>query len=421
MKISILNKYDRQGGAAIGAFRLHSALSGAGAHVDMIVDMKTCDAPSVHGPESLTGMFIARNSFHMDELPLKFYNRQKTVFHTAWFPRRMPFKLLKNTDVIIFHWIAGGFMSVGNMRSIASLGKPIIWKLSDMWAFTGGCHYAGSCEKYKSQCGACPQLGSSRSRDLSSWVFRRKKRAYSKLDLHIVSPSVWLGGCARESALFSERPVHVIPNGLDTNVFKPIEKETARSIFNLPKDRKIILFGADGGTRDERKGFRYLVEAMDRLKSTADYRDCLLLIFGSGHTKGGDSFPFETVFAGSLSDEVSMALIYSCADVFVLPSLEDNLPNTVMESMACGTPVVAFHIGGVPDMVEHMKNGYLAKFRDSEDLAHGIKWALENEPRRRGLGEAAREKALREYTMDMQAKRYLNLYNKIAGGSKKEA
>ncbi len=414
MNITHLSKYDKLGGAAIAAFRLHMALNKAGAQSAMVVDMKTCDDPSVHGPESLKGMFAARNSGHLDRLPLKFYARKEPLFHPAWARRRMNFPLLKNSDIINLHWTTGGFMSIGNIASLAKLGKPVVWTLHDMWAFTGGCHYAGECGKYKAACGACPQLGSSRAGDLSAKVFRRKKRAYADLNLHIVTPSGWLGNRVKDSALLSGRPVQIIPNGLDTGVFKPAEKNTARSVFNFPEDKKIILFGAAGGTSDKRKGFRYLFEAINRLKEIASgQKDYMLLIFGAGHSKGNERFPFETVFAGALSDEVSMSVLYSCADVFVLPSLGDNLPNTIMESMACGTPVAAFDVGGVPDMVEHMKNGFLAKYMDSEDLAQGIKWVLEDERRRQALGEAAREKALEDYSMDVLAKSYLTLYESI--------
>ena len=415
MKIIHLSKYDNLGGAAKAAFRLSKGLNKIGIRSEMLVDVKFSDDLAVHSHESLFGKVIARGSGLIDKLPLKLYRWQGTTFHPGWIGRGSYVSFVRDSDIVNLHWITGGFLSINNIASISRLGKPLVWTLHDMWAFTGGCHHAEDCEKYKSVCGECPQLGSSRANDLSRRVFRRKEKAYNKMNLHVVAPSEWLKDCVKESALFSGFPVRVIPNALDTAVFKPIGKKSARHICDLPEDRKIVLFGAMSATKDRWKGYSYLMEALKRLKATTETPDdYMLLVFGAGGPERGESVPFETIYAGTLSDDVSLALIYSCADVFVLPSIVENLPYTAMESLACGTPVVAFDVGGIPDMVEHKENGYLARHKDTEDLARGIEWVLEDENRREKLSRAARTKAEREYTLEVQAKRYLELYDELA-------
>jgi glycosyltransferase involved in cell wall biosynthesis len=414
MKVTHLSKYDNLGGAARAVFRLNRGLNNSMIRSEMFVDIKLSNDQTVNSHEGLYNKIIARGSGLADRLPLKLYRCQGTVFHPGWFKRRHGTSYIGDSDIVNLHWITDGFLSIGNLGALSGFGKLLVWTFHDMWAFTGGCHYTGDCEKYKTICGACPQLGSTSDKDLSRRVFRKKQRAYSGLDLHIVTPSRWLGNCAKESAVFSRFSVRVIPNGLDTRTFKPLGRDAARDMFNLPKDKKVVLFGAMNATSDQRKGFSFLVEALKRLKAITERPDdYMLLIFGAGGPDHGESVPFETIYTGSLLDDVSLAVLYNCADVFVLPSLQDNLPNTVMESLACGTPVAAFNTGGIPDMIEHKENGYLAEYKNAEDLALGIAWVLENENRWKKLSRAARTKAEREYTLEVQARTYMELYDEI--------
>lgn len=415
MIILHLNKSDIQGGAARAAYRLHAGLRKIGVDSKMLVDNKVSDDPSVHGLVGKINKIWGRARPFINEIPLKFYEWEGTPFYTGCIGRNIAKDgLLKQSEVINLHWVAAGFLSIRNISRLAKLGKPIVWTLHDMWAFTGGCHYSGECERYVNSCGSCPQLNVDKDGEITRGIWTRKERVYKRLNLTIVTPSKWLAECAKRSSLLSDARIEVIPYGLNTSIFKFINKSTARSILNLPKNKKIILFGAMSSTRDKRKGFSFLYKAINHLSAITDNpKDYYLLVFGASHSENNETFPFEINYAGKFLDDVSLALLYSSADVFVAPSLEDNLPNTVIESLACGTPVVAYNVGGMPDMIDHKRNGYLAKYKDVEDLSQGIKWILDEENRRKKLAEAACDKAEREYPLEVQAGRYVDLYEEL--------
>jgi len=214
---------------------------------------------------------------------------------------------------------------------------------------------------------------------------------------------------------FSRVCTKIIPNGLDIDTFKPIDKLTARDILNLSKNKKIILFGAVKATTNKLKGFQYLKEAISKLEKMKAFNkdELCFIIFGASHSKDIERIPFEVKFLGRLYDDFSLTLSYSAADVFMIPSLQDNFPNTVIESLSCGTPLVGFNIGGIPEMIEHRVNGYLSEYKNSESLAEGIKWILEDENRTLKLREAARKRAVEKYSSEIQAKRYMSLYKKL--------
>lgn len=417
MKVVIVNKSDNQGGAARAAYRLHIGLRGIGVDSKMLVDSKISDDPNVYGTIGKISKAWSKVRPFIDRIPLKFYDWQKTPFHLAWIGRRNIQKdeLFKQADIINLHWIAGGLLSIKSISRLAQLGKPIIWTLDDMWAFTGGCHYSEDCEKYINSCGACPQLNSDKDNDITRRIWRRKKRAYKDVDLTIVTPSRWLAECAKRSSLFSNLEVQVISYGLNTGIFKPIDKLTAKSILNLPKNKKIILFGAMSATTNRLKGFQYLKEAISKLKKmkVINKHELCLVIFGASHSKDIEKIPFEIRFLGRLYDDFSLALSYSAADVFVGPSLEEAFGQIYTESMSCGTPCVAFDHGGPKDIVDHKINGYLAEYKISKSLAGGIEWILEDENRAFKLGESARKKAVEKYSLEIQARRYLSLYEKL--------
>jgi glycosyltransferase involved in cell wall biosynthesis len=311
-----------------------------------------------------------------------------------------------NPDIVHLHWPGDGFTRV---RTLARLNRPLVWTLHDMWAFTGGCHYSGGCMRYTDACGACPQLGSTRENDLSRNVWKRKRDDWRNLKLTIVTPSRWLAECVQRSSLFRDAVVHVIPNGIDTATFRPYERALARDIFRLPQERKLILFGALEADSDARKGFHYLHAAAAQL---ADDPALELVMFGNRRTPD-ESWPLPVHAIGVLDDDRLLALLYSACDVFVAPSQEDNLPNTVLEALACGTPCVAFNIGGLPDMITHQHNGYLATPFDEADLAAGIRFVLEDADHHHALAAAARERAVEQFALDKIATRYRNLYETV--------
>ena len=411
MKLLLLNTNDISGGAAIAALVSVKGSPQSGMEAEMLVQSKKSDDYSVIGPETKLEKSVEKLSPVLDNIPVSFYKyRKKSMFSPAIVPDRILKKIKDvNPDVVHLHWITSGFIKI---ETLVKISKPMIWTLHDMWAFTGGCHYNEECGKYINNCGYCPILSSNKKNDLSSKIWKRKKKAWENLDLTIVTPSSWLGECAKKSSLFCNTRVEVIPNGINLNRFKIIDKNIARDILCLPQDKKLVLFGSLSALSNRRKGFSLLKETFKKYFSKKN-KDIELIIFGSSKPRDEESLGFKTYYLGRLNDEISLALIYSAADAMIVPSMQDNLPNTVMESLACGTPVVAFNIGGIPDMIDHQKNGYLAKSFETEDLAYGIKWVLEDANRREKLSENAREKVVKEFDIVKVAKRYTDLYKDV--------
>lgn len=414
MKIAILSTFDFVGGAFKAAYRLHRGLNEKGVDSKMIVAKKTTDDFTVIRDDHKFRRRIQTLLPFLDSLILNFYKRRKKAFFSPSFFSTSITARLKQIDFQIAHlqWINNAFMGI---RSIKKIKQPIVWTIHDMWIFTGGCHYAGDCKKYITGCNQCPVLGSKKKNDLSKKVFDRKLKHWKNLDITIVSPSKWLAECAKESLILKSAKVKVIPYNIDTNIYKPIDKVVARGIMNLPVDKSIILFGATNGTLDERKGIKYLLAALQKIQ--IEKRDNLsIIIFGSTQPEVSLIENFQFFYMGEFKDDYSLAVIYSCADVFIAPSVEDNLPLTVMESLSCGTPVVAFNIGGMPDMIDHKINGYLATPFETDDLVTGINWILEDAERKSLLNKAARNKVLENYTTDIIVKEYKKLYWDLLNG-----
>ena len=410
MKVLHLSESDG-GGAGRATFRLNQGLQRLGVDSKILVQLKYSDDRTVFSPETTLGKFSAKLKLpeRLDALPLKSYpQRDASDFSLEWLPSGIVSKVAKLTpDVVNLHWVCHGYVPI---EAIAKFKKPLVWTLHDMWAFTGGCHYSQECDRYENSCGTCPQLGSTKSWDISRWVWQRKAKAWQNLNLTLVSPSHWLAKCARSSSLFQDLPIEVIPNGLDTQQYKPIPRQIARELLNLPQDKQLILFGAMYPNSDRRKGFYLLQKALQKLSKTEWCNQIEIVIFGASRPQESVELGLNSHYLGRLSDEISLAVVYAAADVFVAPSTQDNLPNTVMEAIACGTPSVAFNIGGMPELIEHQHNGYLAQALDSEDLAQGIIWVLENKERHQKLCDRARQKAEQEFTLEIQARRYESLY-----------
>lgn len=408
MKILIVNTYDSSGGAARAAYRLHRVLLSENMKAEMLVMSKTDDDYTVSGPGNKLQKAFAMASPYIDAFPLKFYpSRNKTLFSPAWFPSVSIVDQINSfgPDIVHLHWICNGMIRIEDLVKIKA---PIVWSLHDMWAFTGGCHYDGGCEKYVNNCGSCPVLGSEKEVDLSRKVWNRKARVYDSADFTIVGLSRWLAACAQKSHLLKNKKIVNLPNPIDTSVFAPVEKTLARRLLNLSQSSKIILFGAMGATSDPRKGFKELSEALRLLSS----KNIELAIFGSSQPESGPDFGFPTHYLGSFHDDLALKILYSAADVMVVPSLQENLSNAIVESLACGTPVVAFDIGGNSDMIDHQKNGYLAEALNQADLCRGIEWVLSS-PNYSELCINSREKILREFESKLIALKYIELYKEV--------
>jgi glycosyltransferase involved in cell wall biosynthesis len=322
---------------------------------------------------------------------------------------------VQEADVINLHWIAG-FQSLITLHRLFCLGKPIVWTLHDQWAFTGGCHYSAGCLKYRSDCLSCPQLADD-PWDVSSAVLRDKLTLWTRANLTIVTPSRWLAACARESRLFQDCRVEVIPNSLEVDLFHPLPKRDSKEKIGVPPVAMTILFGAVDN-REKRKGFQVLAEAVHRLKADPGIKPLIeaghLKILCFGHpAEDVQSLGIPVLPLGYLDSTEKISLVYSAADLFILPSLEDNLPNTMLEAMSCGTPVVGSNIGGIPDAVKEGVTGWLVQPGNAEKLGEAIRSALLSPQKLEEMGRNCRLFVETEYSMGMQAQRYMDLYQDL--------
>lgn len=399
MKIVILNTSERTGGAAVAAGRLGKALERAGIQVEKLVRDDT---------------WLNRIRFYWERLIIFLCNHlnRKNLFavsiaNTGTDLSEYP--AVKEADIIHLHWINQGFLSVSDLGKLIDSGKPIVWTLHDLWPATAICHYPDECEKYQSRCSHCPLQVTNSLFDLANWTYNRKKRI--GLDkVHFVGCSKWITEMAKRSSLLEGASFTSIPNPIDTSVFKPLVKKDSRERFQLPKDKLLLLFAA-AKLSDRRKGAAHLIEACSILKQY--YTDKIeIVLMGNGSEELCQALPFKVNSLGYISDISTMVAVYSCADLFVIPSLEDNLPNTIMESMACGTPCVGFEIGGIPEMIDHRVNGYVASYKDASDLANGIQWVLEHEDRL-ALSDACVKKVQENYAEEVVAGQYTALYTKL--------
>ena len=398
-------------GAARGACWLHRGLLQCGVRSRMIVQKAGNEDPTVE-PVAQTDrekVLLLVRSF-LDQLPVKLYrDRENSIFSTGTRGFDIcKFEAYQSADVVHLHWINNGMI---DMKLLKKIDKPIVWTMRDMWPMTGGCHYAMDCTKFETGCGRCPQLKSNRGFDLSRYVLKRKKRYVSK-NIRPVTISRWLADCAKRSALFGQFEIRVIHNCVDTQEFFPIERQIAREALGLPKNKKIILAGAnDPGQKY--KGFRKLQQAVGHLDKAA-----LFIFFGKLDRRKVDALNIDYHSLGFIHDSISLRFVYSAADVFVAPSIQEAFGKTLIEAMACGTPVVAFDATGPRDIINHKKDGYLARPFEPEDLANGINWVLENERSWDYLSKNARQKVEREFGLVHIAKQYIKLYERVISADK---
>jgi glycosyltransferase involved in cell wall biosynthesis len=417
MKITLINTSDAGGGAPAACLRLLKALVSKKMDARLLVQHKKTGEERVEGiVKSFIGRLKANADFLRERIPfILFHERDKSVrfaFSTANAGTSIKNQLLvDDADIIHLHWTNSGFLSIADLKELVDTGKPIVWTLHDMWTFTGGCHYSGSCDNFMRQCGNCPFLRDADDNDISHKGWLRKAALYKDAqNITFVTCSKWLAGVAKQSSLIGNFRIEAIPNPIDITVFSPRDKSTARQKWGVAPDVKIILFGA-ANINDRRKGISYLVEALDVLKNNyAQVEKIEMVIFGKNKHFDTNTLPFKVHEFNLLTSADDLAEVYSLADVFVTPSLEDNLPNTIMEALSCGTPVVAFDTGGIPEMVDHQQNGYLAKFKDSVDMAKGLHETLNADAQ---LAVNSRQKVLDNYTNEIVANQYINLYQSL--------
>ena len=435
MKVLSVNTNDAHGGAARAAMRIMQGVQQHGIETQMLVKEKhTLDSAVVP-----LHQFLPKNKLYRiaDRVVQKVKNK---YYHWLW---RSYSKTKENVfmsdsrgtrlggalqnldyDVLHLHWINQRFIKLQDLPK----NKPIVWTLHDSWPFCGVCHYFLGCERYKTHCGDCPMLHSGKERDLAYSIFEEKMRAYHDLNMHIVTPSRWLGECAKQSALFGRFPVTVIPNCLETDVYRSLSEQEIDERLSVAIEhnpalhdvkraagekaaKPVILYGAMNAATDRIKGFASLLSALQTLDKQGF--EANLIVFGASESDLPMKFEHINVhFIGYVSDTDLLVTLYNLANVMVVPSLTENLSCAIMESLSCATPVCCFAIGGNGDMVEHKVNGYLAREKDAEDLAQGIRWCLENN-RDGSLSAAARRKVVDNYTIELVGEQYVNLYKSL--------
>lgn len=307
-----------------------------------------------------------------------------------------------DADVIHMHWVAGEMLSI---KDIGHIRKPVVWTLHDMWAFCGAEHYTED-HRWRDGYHRHNRPAHESGFDLNRWTWKRKRKHWQR-PMHIVTPSRWLADCARESQLMQDWPVSVVPNVINTDVWRPVDQRMARDLLGLPQDVPLLLFGAMGGSRDPRKGFDLLLEALSHLRGEVEGLE--LVVFGQLSPREPPDLGFPIHYTGHLHDDVSLRVLYSAADLLAIPSRQDNLPNTGVESLACGTPVIAFDTCGLPDIVSHRENGYLAKAFDAADFAEGVRWVMQHKPADT-LRLAARQSAVDCFSPGVVVPQYLEVY-----------
>lgn len=411
MKVIHLNHSDTIGGAARAAYRIHHSLRAADVDSQMWVNRATAGEWTVDGPETKAAKAFAAVRRDAVTPLVKTLKTRNPIIHS---PAILPSSWVKriyasDADIVHLHWVQGEMLSIAD---IGRIRKPIVWTLHDMWAFCGAEHYTDEFrwrETYRRT--NRPQYES--GFDLNRWTWERKRKHW-KRPMQIVTPSRWLADCVRESVLLRDWPVSVIPNCLDTERWKPMEQALARELLGLPADLPLILFGAMGGGRDLRKGFDLLTGALEHLRGEIPGLE--LVIFGQLASRNPPDLSFRTHYLGHLHDDLSLRALYSAADALVVPSRQEAFGQTASEAQACGTPVVAFNIGGLPDIVDHQRTGYLGKPFDTEDLARGIKWILE-EGSRTAIKARAREKAVRCFSNPVVSAKYIDLCSSVLARS----
>ena len=414
MRVLIVNTSERTGGAAVAANRLMEALNNNGVKAKMLVRDKQTDALTVVG---LGNGVMAQRHFLWERLSVwrslhfsKSHLFEIDVANTGFDITKL--REFKEADVIHLHWINQGMLSLKGIKKVLDSGKPVVWTMHDMWPATAICHYTKGCKAFKTVCRNCKLLpGNGSSRDLSWKVWNRKQQMLSNHHVSFVTCSKWLESQAKQSSLLAGHSVASIPNPIDTRVYKPGDKMEARKRLGLPLDKRIILFVSQRVT-DERKGMAFLIDAITRLtcEEPEAARHAAVAILG-GHAEEMEGKLALPVFPlGYVNDEKKIVDVYNAVDVFVLPSLEDNLPNTIMEAMACGVPCVGFKVGGIPEEIEHKKTGYVAEYRDATDLMRGIYWVLQQADYT-ALCHAAVRKVAVTYSQNSVAMKYIEVYN----------
>lgn len=408
MKVIHISYSNFIGGASIAAYRLHESLKKK-LSTRMWVNNASYGDLSVGINDSKLHRIFAKSAPYISGIMTKLLNSKNfthlspSLFGTGWVKQINQ----SDADIIHLHWLQREMFSISD---IAKINKPLVWTLHDMWGFCGAEHYAKNLywkDGYEKE----NLTNKENTFDINIWTWKRKFK-YWKKKINIITPSKWLGSCVKKSKLMNNWPVTVLPTPIDTELWKPLDRIKSRTKLKLSQDTKFILFSAAGGVKDPRKGFNLFLEAMKILKKSNDFNNLELLILGQKEPINNSEINFPIHYLGHISETLILRLVYNAADMMIIPSLQDNLPNTGVEAHSCGVPVVAFNVGGLPDIVSHKESGYLANSYDINDLANGIDWVLRNNDSNK-LSLNARESAIKKFSESILNEKYTKLYNEI--------
>lgn len=406
LKVAIFSTEDIHGGAARASARLgYGLLKDNRVDLTYYVKNKKEDVPTTKFLESNDNMLI-----DVEQMVQHHYiNTNRTDLSNTFFSfsyNGVKLKNLDSYDILNLHWIEK-FISLDNLYELSRVNKPIVWTLHDMKPFTGGCHYSSNCNDFMKNCEECSQLVND-SQNLTSSVLNIKHKIFKDANITIVSPSVWLAEEAKKSLLFKNKRVEVIPNGVDSAVFKPMNKVLAKKELGIGENTIVLTFGVMNHA-EKRKGFSELIDVIKLLKEKIKNLNVIALFFG---TSCDVDFPIPVVNIGAVCDDKKLSIIYSAADIFILPSLEDNLPNTILESLSCETPVVAFDTGGAKDIIND-NNGKIVPKGDVQSLSDEIYNLIIHKDLREQKGKNGRKLIVSKYQLNHQADAYIKLFQEL--------
>jgi glycosyltransferase involved in cell wall biosynthesis len=422
MNIVHISTYDISGGAARAAYRLHHGLRQAGHESLMLVRQKvSSDETILRASKEMSADAVAADFYSGAVIQQHYINSHRTDISNTLFSLPAPgidiatHPAVRDADIINLHWVAG-YQSPVSLQRLFSSGKPVVWTLHDQWPFTGGCHYAAGCAKYADTCSPCPQLAEDPV-GLPAAVLQDRRDAYQDAPLTVVTPSRWLAARAKESLVFRDKRIETIPNGVETDVYSPISRGRARKNLGLDASGIVLLFGSEYGG-EKRKGSHELLVALRYCLSSigsthAVVKDKIIAICYGHLSQELQTAGLPITSLGYLRSDEQIRDAYCAADMFILPSLEDNLPNTMLESMSCGTPVIAFAVGGIPDVIADEQTGISVPRGDAEALGKAIAALSANRQQREHIGRNGRALMVERYSLEHQARNYAALYDDL--------
>jgi len=423
MRVLQVSARESQGGAAVSAFRLHKGLQREGVRSQMLVGRPDLGDPDVFAIDQAVAPFYTPLDRFADRLGRRIAKSRGLPYDRYRSTRHIPETgLVEQADLIHFHNLHGNYFDLRSLPAFAAK-KPLVWTLHDMWAFTGHCAYSYGCDRWQAGCHHCPLYAGDRrdfaepplprmDRSRPTWL--EKREIFRRTPVQVVTPSDWLRRMAETSILQPGATFRTIPYGIDLDVFRPVERGAARDLLEIPAESKVILFAAEDAAK-KRKGLALLLKALDGLREESD-QPLFLLTLGDTRNLGDrlDGFPARSL--GFVHDEKRLRTAFAAADVFVSPTLADNLPVVLIEALACGTPAVAFNVGGVPEIIDHMQTGYLAELMDVADLRRGIAALLDDPGMLEEMAARCRRAAEERFSLSRQARAYIALYEEALAG-----